>query len=248
MLRYTFYLLLFPVVLVSCTHDPVGIGNINPGDTTITTNPPPDTSGGTDTVPVVICSTDTVYFKQAILPLLVNSCGRVGCHSPETASDGVVIADYNSILQTGKVRAGDPDGSDLYEVLVEDDEDKIMPPPPEPRMSSGNIALVRKWIQQGARNNSCEPSSGCDVPASVTYAGVVRPIFQANCFGCHSSSVATGGIILDTYQGASSAASSGRLIGAVKQRPGFRPMPPGGPLKACDIKKIEEWISQGLKP
>lgn len=101
------------------------------------------------------CHPDTVYFKRDILPLLLSSCAYAGCHDAATAMDGVKLDNYENVMATADVKPGNPNSSDLYEVLVEDDEDKRMPRPPFPRLSNEQIAMVRKWIQQGAKNNDC---------------------------------------------------------------------------------------------
>lgn len=102
------------------------------------------------------CHPDTVYFKRDILPLLLSSCAYAGCHDAASAMDGVILDSYANVITTADVKPGNPNGSDLYEVLVEDDEDKRMPRPPFPRLSNEQIATVRKWILQGAKNLTCD--------------------------------------------------------------------------------------------
>lgn len=102
------------------------------------------------------CHPDTVYFARDILPLLLSSCAKAGCHDAASAADGVILDSYQNVMQTADVKPFDPDKSDLYEVLVETDPDKIMPRPPLPALSNTQIQTVRKWILQGAKNNRCD--------------------------------------------------------------------------------------------
>lgn len=101
------------------------------------------------------CHPDTVYFERDVLPLLISSCAYSGCHDVATALDGVILNNYENVMQTADVRPGNPTGSDLYEVLVENNPNKRMPLGQDP-WSSDKIELVRKWILQGAKNLSCD--------------------------------------------------------------------------------------------
>lgn len=152
----------------SCQHEP---------DEVVGPVLPPDQNGEND------CHPDTVYFQQSILPLLIQSCGVVGCHDPGTAQDGVVLTDYTSIINTGDVRPGRPDNSDLFEAITDDDEDDRMPPPPRDRLTADQIKTIETWILQGALNNSCEPD--CD-PDLSSFSGQVWPTIQQHCLNCHS--------------------------------------------------------------
>ena len=88
---------------------------------------PVDNTGGNDTIPVVksdTCSPDTVYFVNDILPIIISNCAQSGCHDADAREDGVQLTDYDNIIETGKVEPGDPNDSELYEVLVESDPKK----------------------------------------------------------------------------------------------------------------------------
>ncbi|MBF9254498.1 hypothetical protein I2I11_14435 [Pontibacter sp. 172403-2] len=85
----------------------------------------------------------------------------------------------------------------------------------------------------------------CDT-TNVTFAKTVSPILAANCYSCHSSSVATNGVVLDTYAGVQKQANNGNLVGVITHAPGYPPMPQGGAkLPACDINKIKSWVKAG---
>ena len=88
-------------------------------------------------------------------------------------------------------------------------------------------------------------ASSCD-STNVTYSQTIVPIMSANCNVCHSTNLAAGGVITDTYSGLSTVAANGKLWGGISWSSGFFPMPNGGSqLSACDLGKIKKWINQG---
>ncbi len=212
-------------LLASCRHHPVMTGD----DPIV--------------IPVADCDPDSVYFVQDVLPLLIQSCGVIGCHDPGTAQDGVILTDYASIINTADVRPGRPDNSDLYEVITETRPDKRMPPPPRNPLTNAQIRTIEKWILQGAKNNSCEPD--CD-PGLGSYSEQVWPLIQKHCLSCHSGSDPQGGLSLATYTAIAEAGSNGSLLGAISWSGGYTPMPlNGNKLSDCEISQIEKWILNG---
>lgn len=233
-------LLLFSVITVlwmhSCKHDPTGLepnklGGDDPG------NDPPDTTG-------ISCDPDTVYFQNDILPILQSSCALADCHDAAGAQDEVVLTDYENIMNTGEITAGDPEESELYEVLVETDPEKRMPPPPKEALTADQIDMIRTWIAQGAKNNYCDHD--CDT-SDVTFSGTVWHTMQNYCFGCHSGSNPQGGIFIENYDDVVALANSGQLMGTINHEAGYSPMPQNGDqLSQCKRREIEIWIENGM--
>lgn len=186
-----------------------------------------------------------ICFTRDILPIFVSNCAIPGCHDAVTRSEGFQFTDYNSIVAKEFV-AGNADATELYEKITEDKADKIMPPPPNSPLTSAQIALIRRWINEGAKNTT-NCGSPCDTN-KFTYAADIQPIFDKYCKGCHSGASAQKGILLDTYAGASATANGGRLLGAIRHETGFVAMPYGSnKLTDCDIRKIEKWVSAGAQ-
>ena len=80
-----------------------------------------------------------------------------------------------------------------------------------------------------------------------TYTGAVSGIFKNYCNSCHSTSIANGGVILDTYEGAKQAVLTRRLVESVRHDPNAIPMPQGGPKLSNDkIAAIENWVSHNM--
>lgn len=79
---------------------------------------------------------------------------------------------------------------------------------------------------------------------TVSFSADIQPIIGRNCIFCHSGPFAAGGVPLDTYEDVRLSAKN-KLVGAIKQLPGFVPMPPGRKLSDCEIAKIEAWVNAG---
>ncbi|MBK0402359.1 hypothetical protein I5M27_05145 [Adhaeribacter sp. BT258] len=234
LLRYTrFTCLLWLGFLLACKHEiPVQPAPENPG------NP-----GGNNPIDTgQPCDPNTVYFQRDVLPILLSNCTMSGCHNATDREDDVVLDNYANVMATADVRPGNASGSDLFEVLVEDDEDKRMPYGMN-KLPAAQIAIIQTWINQGAKNEICG-TNACDT-ASVTYSAVIKPLVQTNCSGCHNNSLASGGYNFSTHSGLAVAANNGKLVGAVSHAAGFKPMPQGGKLTDCQIAQIRKWVSLG---
>ncbi|HAN64951.1 MAG TPA: hypothetical protein DCQ34_01015 [Chitinophagaceae bacterium] len=214
----------------SCKHEPDGLVNNPPGN-----NPPP--TGGEQP-----CSADTVYFQNQILPLLISSCAKSNCHDAATRQDGIELTSYATIMATGDVRPGNPNGSDLYEVLNETDPSKIMPRPPSTPLTAAEKQLIFRWIQQGAKNNAC---NDCD-SSQFTFSATIQPLVNSNCRGCHNPNFQSAGLDLSTYNNIRSIALNGKFMGTITHAAGFPAMPRGAAkLSDCRIAQVRKWIEAG---
>lgn len=185
------------------------------------------------------CSSDSVYFVNDILPMLVSGCAMSGCHDAASHKDGVILTSYAGIMK--EVKAGNATNSSLYKVIVRTDGER-MPPPPAPPMTAQQVAAIKTWINQGAKNNSCDR---CDT-TSFTFSKAIRPLMQNKCQGCHNPNSPGGGIDLSTYAGIKASALNGTLYGSVTWATGFTKMPQGGSkLPDCEIRQIKKWIDAG---
>lgn len=190
------------------------------------------------------CDPDTVYFERDLLPILQSTCAQPGCHDAITMQDGVRLTDYVSVMETADVDPYDPDNSKLYKVIIEDEPQDRMPPPPASAMSAEDIALVNKWITQGAKNLFCDEEE-CDT-SNVTYTAPVSVIIQKHCLGCHNDNNPLGGLSLQGYDKVVAVANDGRLKGVVKHEAGYPPMPKNSAqLSDCKIEQLEIWTDNG---
>ncbi len=227
-MKKNFFLTLFVLFLGTwaCVHEPF------PAADNGLPNPPPD---------VDTCNPQTIYFKQDILPILESSCASSGCHDEVSAQNGVVLTNYNSIINTADVRPGQPQNSDLFDAITETDPDKRMPPPPASALSTEQIDRIRRWIEQGALNNSCEKA--CDT-ASVGFAAHISPLINNYCRSCHSGANPPKGLKLESYAQIEAIALDGRLMGVLKGQQ-YAQMPPAGPLNTCQLRQFELWVLAG---
>lgn len=216
---------------ISCKHQIPG--QTDPGTGGGNTNPPATST----------CSPDTAYFQQQVLPIFVSNCSVSGCHDAGSHQEGLVLTSYQGIM-AGGIRPGNPGNSKIYKVMVDTDPDDRMPRPPRNPLPQEQIDIIRKWIQQGAKNNSCV-NSVCDT-ANVTFSLSVKPIISGKCQGCHSSSNPGGGYDLTVYAGIKARVNDGKLWGAVNHIAGYSPMPKNGnKLSTCELAKIKKWIDAG---
>lgn len=233
--------------LLSCKHDPFFTEDdlipqdtvSNPVDTTVIDPAAPPSAGEP-------CDPGLIYFKFQVLPLLRSNCALSGCHNAASAQKGVILDSYNSVITTADVEAFDLDKSDLYEVVVEEDEKDRMPPSPRAPLSASQIQIIADWILQGAKDLDCDPEAEACNTTEVSFSEEILPILQHNCTGCHGGSAPTAGIDLSTYAAVVPVAESGKLLGVITHQPGFPKMPQGGEqLLQCDIDRIRSWIDAG---
>lgn len=206
-----------------CEHDPINPVDPNPTDTT---SP---------------CDPGTVDFKNEVLPLITSKCAMPGCHNSPNGEDGVVLDSYAQIRK--EVRPGSLNNSELWEAITETDPDKMMPPPGYPQLTPAEKELIKKWIQQGAKETDCA-GNVCDTAAAPSFAEA-NAIIQAQCIGCHAYPNVNGNVQLDSYLGIKSAVDNNNLLGALKGV-GSSQMPPSGAMNACNQRKIARWVAAGM--
>lgn len=221
--------------LMSCQHDLIIIEQ-PPTDGTDST----DTSGNT-------CDPDSIYFAKDVLPILATSCALSGCHDAQSHEHGVALIDYSRTISTGQVRAYNPSNSKLYRSLLENGEDK-MPPPPRTPLTSEQISIIKKWIEQGAQNLTCNPdAAGCET-ANVKFSTFIQPLIVNRCQGCHNNASTGGNIFLRNYAEIKATALNGSLYGSVSHAAGYSAMPKvGARLSSCELAKIQAWIDAGAQ-
>lgn len=234
----------------ACKHEPIipDITDTTGTDTTDivdTTDIIIDTSAvdTTSTPPQSLCDPDSAYFVQDILPIFVANCATSGCHDAATHEEGVILDNYEHIYD--EIDPYDLDNS-VFKLIIEDNNSNRMPPSPMPRLSAMQTLAIANWILQGAPNNSCEePVFTCNT-TNVSLSATVYPILQNYCIGCHSSSNASGGINLSTYNNLKATALDGTLFGSINHSSGYVAMPQGLPkLNQCSIDRIKSWIDAG---
>jgi hypothetical protein len=195
------------------------------------------------TLPVITDpGTGPVCFENEVLPIFQSYCAKSGCHDATSAEDNYILDSYTNIIRRG-LRPGNAANSELYEVLIENGDDR-MPQAPNDPLSAAQINTIARWINEGAQNTTgCAPV--CD-SSSFTYSGNVKPILQTHCLGCHSGVAVDGGFIpLDTYDAVREMVNGNFLLPAIEQTNAY-PMPKNSAkISDCKITIIRKWIEAG---
>ncbi len=118
----------------------------------------------------------SVSFNNDIRPLLSNGCFR--CHGPDenTQEAGLRLDTFaGATADNNGVRAivpGDPDASELLYRLTSHDADEVMPPPEAgERFAEEDVALIRRWIEEGAEYERHWSYTRIERPAVPEVAG-----------------------------------------------------------------------------
>jgi uncharacterized membrane protein len=203
-------------------------------------------NGGTDTSTggKDPCDTNIVYFEKDVLPILNSNCAMSGCHDPGTAKEGIVLNTYANVMATGKITPMYANSSKIYKAIIDSDPKDVMPPAPKSRLTASQIAVIAKWINQGAKNITCNSSGNCDT-LNITYSATISKTINTYCVGCHGIVNPGAGIMLNTYSGVSAVAANGKLIGSINSMLGYKSMPVGSKLDDCKIKQIQKWVNAG---
>ncbi len=181
----------------------------------------------------------SVCFESQILPIFQSRCAMTGCHDSQTGREGIILTDYNNIMNAG-INPGNPLQSKVYRSMNGGEE--LMPP--SGKIDDYSLTLIRSWIETGAENTTnCDLSNvSCDT-ASVTYSASVQPVFNTNCVGCHNSGST---VNLDGYSALSTylTTNATKLMDNINYT-GAQPMPPSGKMNQCNIRKAILWIQSG---
>ena len=100
--------------------------------------------------PVGVLANETL-FREQVAPLLIERC--LSCHNPERTEGGLSLATAESTFSGGEsgeaITRGDAAGSYLVERILPVDGKAEMPEG-QPPLTDEQIALIERWIDQGA--------------------------------------------------------------------------------------------------
>lgn len=222
------------------------------GGGTVQTPPPATTTdicnlANLTTAAPAVTTTGAICFDTQVLPIIVSNCASSGCHDAKSKKDGYDLTSYATITQKGIV-AGDASKSKIYKSMIDTGEDRM---PPAGPIASEKINIIKEWINQGAKNITCQgTNSGTGtLPDSlqISYVKHLKPVIDTYCVGCHKANDASGNVLLDSYASVKLVATNGRLYGSIAHLSGFSPMPTTSKLSDCQIKAFKNWIDQGMK-
>ncbi len=98
---------------------------------------------------------EKITYEQHILPIFREKCGT--CHNANDKKGDLTLDNYTSVMQGGASgeiisSAGEPDNSTLYRVVAHLSEPFM--PPQQPKLPDDQLALIKKWIEQGSLKDS----------------------------------------------------------------------------------------------
>ena len=142
---------------------------------------------------------ETPSFDAQVLPILQKRC--VACHSGAGAQAGLDLSTREGALKGGRSGLAIQPGAAEKSLLVEKIVSRAMPPT-EPKLTDGEIAAIRQWIDKGDTGKASQ---------SVTEADVL-PIFQMRCVVCHGKRKQEGGLDLRSLASQLKGGKSGAAI------------------------------------
>lgn len=201
-------------------------------------------------------------YQEKVAPIFQKSC--VKCHGTGMMMGKLRLDSEAAILRggvSGPVVIGGESGDSLLIKRIMGLTDAPRMPMAGDPLSQGEVAVIRAWIDQGtftASTAGAAESNGSKAAAAGNpmFAGSVRPIFAARCYGCHGSDVQQNGLRLDSLASVLKGSQSGPIIvpGHSDQSRLMRrllaeekpQMPYGGPpLSSDQIGMIRKWIDAG---
>ncbi|MEZ6062991.1 MAG: LpqB family beta-propeller domain-containing protein [Planctomycetaceae bacterium] len=201
-----------------------------------------------------------VSFSKQIHPIFQAKCQ--GCHQPAKASGSFVMTDFDKLLGGGEseekaIVPGKPDESYLVLQITPEDGSAAMPPKGD-ALSAVEIDLIRKWIEQGARNDS---PNAARVPFSRDNPPVysMPPVITSLDFSPDGSLLAVAGFHEVLLHRADGSELVDRLIGISERIESVRFSPDGkrlavtggqpgrmGEVQVWDVEKRELLLSHSV--
>ena len=192
------------------------------------------------------------YYHQ-VLPILQANCQ--GCHQPAKAGGAFQMTSLKGLLQGGEsgspaIVPGNPDKSYLVEMIAPR-QGKAAMPQGRPPLPAGEIELIRRWIQQGARDDTPQNARQLyDPEHPPVYARA--PVITSLDYSPDGKLLAVAGFHETLLWRADGSARSARLVGLSDRiesvrfsRDGSRLLVVGG--NPCRMGEVQVWDVAGRK-
>src|ERR1051326_669272 len=131
-----------------------------------------------------------VSYHRDLVPLLKRSC--TGCHHPGKLKGELDLTTYAAFLKGGKhgpaFAAGKPDDSRVLEEIG--GEEPNMPKEGDP-LTDEEVGLFRRWIQEGAKDDTPAGEGSFKLSAPPVYAAL--PVISAAAFSPDGAILAVSG-------------------------------------------------------
>ncbi len=117
-----------------------------------------------------------VSFTKEIAPIFVAKC--LACHNAEKAKGGYRLHNFDALMKPGSskdasVVAGKTSESTLFKLITATNENDRMPQKDD-ALPSAQIALIKQWIEQGARFDGADRSIALAVLSPPQYPAAPR--------------------------------------------------------------------------
>jgi WD40 repeat protein len=190
------------------------------------------------------------FFKQ-IRPVFQANCQ--GCHQPAKAKGGYVMTDFNKLIEGGEeaqkegkkaVVPGKPEQSHLITLITPHDGEAEMPVK-KPPLSDPDRELVRRWIAEGAKNDTPENArQRFDAAHPPTYTR--PPLITSLAYSPDGTTLAIAGFHEVLLWHADGSAMLGRLVGLSERVQSVRFSPDGMLLavaagRPAQLGEIQIW-------
>lgn len=195
-----------------------------------------------------------VSFESEVMPLLEKRCNK--CHYPEEQRGGLDLTRIATMLRGGDdlgpaIAPSKPDDSPLIQVLTGAKKPEM--PKKGEKLPASEIELLRRWIAEGARDDS--PTFASDDVAF--FEREIRPVLASRCFKCHAGDEPEHGLRLTSRQGIISGGQRGPaavvgkpeaslILKAIRHEGELKMPRRGDKLSDAQIAAFEQWIAKGL--
>ena len=175
--------------------------------------------------------TESVSFFKDIAPILRANC--VGCHRQDKAKGKLDLSTFDALMKGGEegddIVTGKPDESLLVKQITGPEPE--MPAKGEP-LSTQQVALIARWIAQGAKNDTPTEKNGDDQPLTPPVYQT-PPVIAAMAYSPDGKLLALGGYHEILLHKADGSALVGRLVGEAPRIEALAFSPDGEHLAAC---------------
>ncbi len=122
----------------------------------------------------VLADAKNPTYEQDVLPIVKQSCAN--CHGNDKQKGGLNLATYQAMKQGGSsgevVKPGDPGKSRIYTLAAHLEEPKM--PPKGNKIADGQLATIKLWIEQGARENAGSKAAVMPKNTEISLKSVVK--------------------------------------------------------------------------
>jgi WD40 repeat protein len=169
-----------------------------------------DTTKKKDLVP------DTISYYKDVRPIIQQHCQ--GCHQPAMAKGGYVMTAYADLFKKtdndiAGIVAGNLKESEVYQQIVPQKGEKPAMPRGKEPLSDREVTIVRKWIEQGAKDDTPASAKLPDVDADHPPVYQQPPVINSLAFSRDGELLAVSGYHEVLVHKADGSGLVARLIG-----------------------------------